>query len=292
MAVGITYTKIVRGGQSEDGFYTVNGAFEADRAAAEQVAVRLEMGGYDAQIEIISQRGPDDPASGPPGYLVRTGTFATQAGAEALRAVLTAKRYTGLRTGVEAVLDSSGRVIELRETRGGTIPENGSVLSGTGTVARWLLAHAKPRRAINITTIITADGAPLAPGTGVVNGGPRLLSNGEPDVTAYQEDFVWLENLEFYYRFSVRRNPRTLAGITPDGKLLLVAVDGRQPGYSVGASFEESVRIMQALGTEEAVNLDGGGSTTITIGEETHKPPVRRYRRASYWSRRSLAAVS
>jgi exopolysaccharide biosynthesis protein len=36
----------------------------------------------------------------------------------------------------------------------------------------------------------------------------------------------------------------------------------------VGASFEESARIMQALGAEEAVNLDGGGSTTLTIGEE------------------------
>lgn len=57
------------------------------------------------------------------------------------------------------------------------------------------------------------------------------------------------------------------------GNLLLVAVDGRQPGYSVGASFEESARIMQALGAEEAVNLDGGGSTTITIGEELMNRP-------------------
>jgi len=88
------------------------------------------------------------------------------------------------------VLDSSGGVVELRESRGGTIPENGSVLSGTGKAARWLLAHAKPRKKINISTNITADGAPLAPGTGVVNGGPRFLSNGELDITAYHEGFV------------------------------------------------------------------------------------------------------
>jgi Phosphodiester glycosidase len=175
--------------------------------------------------------------------------------------------------GVEAVLASSGRIIEVRGTRGGTIPENGSVLSGTGKAARWLLAHAKPRKSINITTNFTAGSTPLAPGTGVVNGGPRLLSNNEPDVTAYAEGFVWPENPEFYYRFGVRRNPRTLAGVTPEGTLLLVAVDGRQPGYSVGASFEESARIMQALGAEEAVNLDGGGSTTITIGEELMNRP-------------------
>ncbi|HEX2741258.1 MAG TPA: phosphodiester glycosidase family protein, partial [Rubrobacter sp.] len=175
--------------------------------------------------------------------------------------------------GVEAVLDSSGRVVKLRKSRGGPIPENGSVLSGTGEAADWLRAHARVGRTINISTSITADGAPLAPGTSVVNGGPRLLSNGSPDITAYAEGFVWPENPEFYYRFGVRRNPRTLAGVTPEGNLLLVAVDGRQPGYSVGASFEESALIMQALCAEEAVNLDGGGSTSLTIGEELMNSP-------------------
>jgi hypothetical protein len=113
----------------------------------------------------------------------------------------------------------------------------------------------------------------LAEGTSVVNGGPRLLINGEPDITAYQEGFVWPENPEFYYRFGVRRNPRTLAGTTAEGNLLLVAVDGRQPDYSVGASFEESALIMQALCAVEAVNLDGGGSTAMTIGEELVNQP-------------------
>ncbi|MBA2619429.1 MAG: phosphodiester glycosidase family protein [Rubrobacter sp.] len=65
--------------------------------------------------------------------------------------------------------------------------------------------------------------------------------------------------------FDERRNPRTLAGTTPGGDLLLVAVDGRRPGYSVGASFEESAGIMDALGSGEAVNLDGGGSTGMTV---------------------------
>jgi Phosphodiester glycosidase len=151
-------------------------------------------------------------------------------------------------TGVEAVRDSSGRVTKkLREGRGGRIPRNGSVLSGTGEAAGWLSAHAQRGARITVSTSITADGAPLATGTGVVNGGPRLLSGGEPDITAYQEGFVWPENPEFYYRFGVRRNPRTLAGITPEGNLLLVAVDGRQPGYSVGASFEERAHHAGAL---------------------------------------------
>lgn len=175
--------------------------------------------------------------------------------------------------GVEAVLDSSGRVTELREGRGATIPSDGSVLSGTGDGADWLRVHAKPGSTVEVKTTVSGEGAPLAGETGVVNGGPRLLSNGTLDITAFAEGFVHPDNPEFYYRFGVRRNPRTLAGVTAGGDLLLVAVDGRRPGYSVGASFEEEAGIMNALGTEEAVNLDGGGSTTMTVGEELVNRP-------------------
>jgi hypothetical protein len=179
------------------------------------------------------------------------------------------------------VLDSSGGVVELRESRGGTIPENGSVLSGTGKAARWLLAHAKPRKKINISTNITADGAPLAPGTGVVNGGPRFLSNGELDITAYHEGFVWPENPEFYYRFGVRRNLRTLAGVTPMGNLLPVAVDGRQPGYSVGASFEESAH-HAGTGRRGSRQPRRRRLHDDNHRRRTHEPPLRLYRQAVY----------
>lgn len=169
--------------------------------------------------------------------------------------------------GAEAVLNSSGKVIALREGRGGPIPRGGSVLSGTGRGADWLRAHARPGARVDVRTNVSSDGAPLVGETGVVNGGPRLLTGGSPDITAFAEGFVYPEDPQFYYRFGVRRNPRTLAGVTPHGKLLLVAVDGRRPGYSVGASFKESAAILDSLGAEEAVNLDGGGSTTMTLGE-------------------------
>jgi len=175
--------------------------------------------------------------------------------------------------GAEAVLDSSGRVVEFRESRGGPIPSGGSVLSGTGEGSDWLRAHARPGATVVVETDVSADGAPLAGETGVVNGGPRLLSGGNPDITAFAEGFVYPENPEFYFRFGVRRNPRTLAGVTPGGDPLLVAVDGRRPGYSVGASFPESAAIMDSLGAEEAVNLDGGGSTTVTVGKRLVNRP-------------------
>jgi len=180
--------------------------------------------------------------------------------------------------GAEVALDGNGSVLELRGQRGGAIPPGGSVLSGTGDGADWLRAHVRTGTTVNVGTQVVADGAPVATtgGLGVVNGGPRLLRGGGVDITAADEGFHWQERPEFYYRFGVRRNPRTLAGVTAEGHVLLVTVDGRQPGWSVGASFHESARIMQALGATDAVNLDGGGSTTMTVGSRLMTRPSDR----------------
>lgn len=177
--------------------------------------------------------------------------------------------------GVEVALDALGRVIELRQQLGGQIPGNGSVLAGTGDAAGWLQTHAQVGSKIKIETRILAEGKelPLAEPIDAINGGPRLLRNGVVEITAFAEGFHWQENPEFYYRFGVRRNPRTLAGVTASGSLLLVTVDGRRPGWSVGASFRESALIMRALGAVEALNLDGGGSTTLSINQQLVNRP-------------------
>lgn len=60
------------------------------------------------------------------------------------------------------------------------------------------------------------------------------------------------------------RHPRTAAGVTRDGRtLLLVVVDGRQPGWSIGATLPELASLLIEAGAWTAVNLDGGGSTTV-----------------------------
>jgi hypothetical protein len=168
---------------------------------------------------------------------------------------------------VEAVLDGDGRVAALREPRGGPIPAGGSVLAGTGDGADWLRAHAQPGAQVGVQTAVrTRRGRlPLEPGLGVVNGGPRLLDDGRRDITAEAEGFDHPDDQSFYYAFGLRRNPRTMAGVQSDGDLLLVAVDGRAPGYSAGLDFEEEAAVMRSLGARDALNLDGGGSTTMTV---------------------------
>ncbi len=62
------------------------------------------------------------------------------------------------------------------------------------------------------------------------------------------------------------RHPRTAAGVSTDGKtLILLTVDGRQPGVSVGATLPEMADLMIELGAHDAVALDGGGSTSFYL---------------------------
>lgn len=60
--------------------------------------------------------------------------------------------------------------------------------------------------------------------------------------------------------------PRTCIGISEDGrKIFMLAVDGRNFWYSNGMQFEELGACMRAMGAHNAINLDGGGSTTFFI---------------------------
>ena len=69
-----------------------------------------------------------------------------------------------------------------------------------------------------------------------------------------------------------RRDARTIAGWTAAGELLLVTVDER-PGWSAGVSILEAAQLLRVLGAVEAINLDGGGSTTFVEGGRVTNQP-------------------
>lgn len=87
-----------------------------------------------------------------------------------------------------------------------------------------------------------------------VSGGPRLLSAGKVDVSTDPEVFFGTGIPDIH--------PRTAAGVTEDGHLILMVVDGRQSG-SRGVSLEELAELMLSAGAVDAINLDGGGSSTM-----------------------------
>ncbi len=73
--------------------------------------------------------------------------------------------------------------------------------------------------------------------------------------------------------FAETRHPRTMIGAAEDGTIWLVTVDGRQPEHSAGMTLVELRRFARRLGLANALNLDGGGSTTMWVmGQVINRP--------------------
>src|ERR687898_1240462 len=213
-------------------------------------------------------RGGDVPTSRPNAVLTC---------ADASELVLLSPRY-GARPpregGVEAVL-RDGTVAAVRAPGRGPGPRAGPLLTGSGDAARFLRDAALPRSRADIRLTLTSAGRPLELGQQrlVVSAGPRLLRDGRVAVAARAEGFAPPQAPAFYGNFVAARNPRTLAGLRADGKLLLVTVDGRRPGWSTGMTLAEAARLMRSLGALDALNLGGGGSTTMTVrGQVVNRP--------------------
>ena len=67
--------------------------------------------------------------------------------------------------------------------------------------------------------------------------------------------------------FETTPHPRTVIARSRDGQVWLVTVDGRQPGRAVGLGFADLHVLLARLDAIDALNLDGGGSTTMVVGE-------------------------
>ncbi len=76
-----------------------------------------------------------------------------------------------------------------------------------------------------------------------------------------------LADLAMGGEFGQTNHPRTLIGVTAEGKIILATIDGRQASVSNGASLARCAIYMLSLGAETAMNLDGGGSTTLVLRE-------------------------
>src|SRR5690606_6868241 len=74
--------------------------------------------------------------------------------------------------------------------------------------------------------------------------------------------------------FGERRHPRTAVGFADGGRRMLwLVVAGRQEPYSAGMSLREVATLLRDLGAEEALNLDGGGSSALVVrGRVVNRP--------------------
>ena len=99
-----------------------------------------------------------------------------------------------------------------------------------------------------------------------VGGGPVLVKDGEIQVTNNEE-------LKFGGKAINDKHPRTAMGYTKDGKLIFMVIAGRTPNKYEGATLTQEAQMLKDIGCIEALNLDGGGSSSLLInGKQTIIP--------------------
>ncbi len=149
-----------------------------------------------------------------------------------------------------------------------SIPQNGAVLSGSGTAATFLSTNIVVGDTIKIFLAVDprTAGAVVKNITQSISGNGRLIKNGVayPVIGDYDQSGA---------SFNDARHPRTFIGQNNDStKIFFCTVDGRQ-STSLGMSFTEMANFLLSIGVKNAFNLDGGGSTTMVVrGQVVNSP--------------------
>ncbi len=171
--------------------------------------------------------------------------------------------------GLEWVIDRRGRMVSGPHPGGKTkIPPGGFVLSFGGEVVpeslRLLGRSTRVRLDVSYDPV---EGEPKSwlLAQDIVGGAGLLIRDGQ-DVEDWSIE-------RFNLGFAENRHPRTMIGTSADNMIWLVTVDGRQPEQSVGMSLVELRALARRLGLVNALNLDGGGSTTMWVqGQVLNRP--------------------
>lgn len=185
-----------------------------------------------------------------------------------------AARSTG--PGTEWTLDGSPLTVTAisvstagKPARAAAVPASGFVISASGAVPPALARLKRGDRvdvAVSYTTALGTPPADWRSADDIIGGAGLLLWRGRA-VSQWKEERLPMAG------FVESRHPRTLIGRDRDGDTWLVVVDGRQPGHSAGMTLDELTAFARRLGLVDALNLDGGGSTTMVVkGKIVNRP--------------------
>lgn len=147
-----------------------------------------------------------------------------------------------------------------------TVPVGGVLLVGTargtsGTFIRSL----RDGQAVTMNQVLGFSGT-----VGLIGANEVLVSGGRVNSAALRAPGVYAQG----------RQPRTAVGVTADHRLVIVEVDGRLRGWSAGMTLRQLATMMRDLGVVEAVNLDGGGSSTFVLNGIIINRPSDGYERS------------
>jgi len=162
--------------------------------------------------------------------------------------------------GLEVIV-RRGRVTEIRELQGSsTIPTDGFVISASGSAREWVRQNSGKRTSVRLSLkmspLETDQKDEWQKATSIIGGGPQLIKDSRVEITNAAEKIL--------PAFVSDLHPRTAIAKLKSGELLLVTVDGRQTA-SIGMSLTMLADLLIEFGATDAINLDGGGSTTMVI---------------------------
>jgi hypothetical protein len=114
-----------------------------------------------------------------------------------------------------------------------------------------------------VVRLLERGAAPRQPAGDLLTAGPLLLVDGKAVFDAVEDHEGFSAGAgQFDSDITVGRHPRAALGVC-DESLVAVACDGRRSNVDGGLSMPELAEVMLGLGAEHAINLDGGGSTTL-----------------------------
>ena len=134
-----------------------------------------------------------------------------------------------------------GSIVEQRNLKGSsTIPVDGFVISVAGTARQWAIEKLR----VGTRVKLNLDWSPTETepaelwkqAANIIGGGPQLIKNGRVEITNAAEKIL--------PSFVSDTHPRTAIARLRSGQILLVTVDGRQPGHSVGMSLTMLSRLV------------------------------------------------
>ena len=185
---------------------------------------------------------------------------------------------TGLQLPIAAKYESEFLIGQFGKGGNNLIPRDGGVLSFRSRIDKNFAAQLREgeRGKIGISmhppiwnTVVQAVGGRL-----------RLVQNGKVNQALEQMHRDEKKHIpgKRLPTLALSHEPRTALGFN-DQKLILIVADGRQKGYSTGLSMYELASILVELGATEAINLDGGSSSTFVVdGKVVNRPSGQRER--------------
>lgn len=171
--------------------------------------------------------------------------------------------------GVEVIVRKN-KITRIHDGKGSSvIPPGGFVISGSGRAREWVLSNLRAGSLVRFRSQLVPVEREKTElwkrASYIVGGGPQLIKEGRVAIEPEEERIA--------AKFISDRHPRTAIARLKDGRLLLATVDGRQPGRSVGMSLPELAGLLLEYGVLEAINLDGGGSTTMVVNGKLVNSP-------------------